>query len=74
MAVEQQLLARHVSTLLDKGFQQLMAGHRLADLGRLHSLLGRVNALDQLKAAWRDYISDKVVKIVKDELNVRGVG
>ena len=70
MAVEQQLLARHVSTLLDKGFQQLMMGHRLGDLGRLHSLLARVNALDQLKAAWRDYISDKVVKIVKDEMNV----
>ncbi len=70
LQAESQLLSCHVSTLLSKGFRPLMAGHRVADLARLYSLLGRVGATEPLKEEWRQYIVSAGMAIVKDEANV----
>lgn len=62
----------HVSSLLSKGFRPLMSGHRVADLARLYSLLGRVGGTEALREEWRQYIVATGTAIVKDEPNVRG--
>eukprot|EP00878_Enallax_costatus_P001922 GHUV01002084.1.p1 GENE.GHUV01002084.1~~GHUV01002084.1.p1 ORF type:complete len:775 (+),score=225.89 GHUV01002084.1:456-2780(+) len=67
--VEQQLLAAHVKQILDKGFKSLMSGHRVQDLGRLYSLLGRVGGTDALREEWKRYIVTTGTAIVKDEAN-----
>jgi hypothetical protein len=69
---EQQLLAVHVSALLSKGFRPLMSGHRVSDLARLYSLLGRVGGTEALREEWRQYIVATGTAIVKDEPNVSG--
>lgn len=68
--VEQQLLAAHMKQILDKGFKPLMSGHRVQDLGRLYSLLGRVNGTDDLREVWKEYIISTGTAIVRDEANV----
>eukprot|EP00879_Flechtneria_rotunda_P031663 GHRR01034612.1.p1 GENE.GHRR01034612.1~~GHRR01034612.1.p1 ORF type:complete len:688 (+),score=269.23 GHRR01034612.1:951-3014(+) len=67
--VEQQLLAAHIGSILAKGFNPLMSGHRVQDLARLYSLLGRVGGTDALREQWRLYITTTGVVIVKDGLN-----
>ena len=66
---EAALVAKHVSTLLDKGFVQLMASsaERLGDLGRLYALAARVGALDAVRAALGAYVREAGSKMVKDE-------
>ena len=61
--MESQLIEAHVETIISKGFDQLVDGDRREDLKRLNTLLSRVNALDQLKAAWSKYIKVKFVII-----------
>ncbi|CAK7350199.1 unnamed protein product [Dovyalis caffra] len=64
---ERQLLERHVSLILDKGFMMLMDGHRIEDLRRIHSLFSRVNALESLRQALSMYIRRTGQGIVMDE-------
>lgn len=68
--VEQQLLEVHVKQIIDKGFNALMSGHRVQDLGRLYSLLGRVGGTEALKEEWKQYIVTTGTAIVKDDSNV----
>ena len=44
-AVEANLVERHIAGVLDKGFEQMVAGYRLDDLSRLHGLMARVSRL-----------------------------
>uniref|UniRef100_A0A6N2K7S9 Cullin family profile domain-containing protein n=1 Tax=Salix viminalis TaxID=40686 RepID=A0A6N2K7S9_SALVM len=53
---ERQLLERHISAILDKGFMMLMDGHRIEDLKRIYSLFLRVNALESFRQALSMYI------------------
>ncbi|CAI0545033.1 unnamed protein product [Linum tenue] len=64
---ERQLLERHISAILDKGFMVLMDGHRIEDLQRMYSLFLRVNALESLKQALSSYVRRTGQAIVMDE-------
>lgn len=64
---ERQLLERHISAILDKGFTMLMDGHRTEDLQRMYSLFSRVNALESLRQALAMYIRRTGHGIVMDE-------
>ncbi|KAJ6936659.1 hypothetical protein NC652_011382 [Populus alba x Populus x berolinensis] len=66
-AAERQLLERHTSAILDKGFMMLMNGHRIEDLKRIYSLFIRVNALESLRQALSMYIRRTGQGIVMDE-------
>ncbi|KAJ6419596.1 hypothetical protein OIU84_029664 [Salix udensis] len=64
---ERQLLERHISAILDKGFMMLMDGHRIEDLKRIYSLFLRVNALESLRQALSMYIRRTGQGLVMDE-------
>jgi cullin-4 len=64
---EKQLLERHISAILDKGFMMLMDGHRIEDLQRMYSLFSRVSALESLRQALSAYIRRTGQGIVMDE-------
>ncbi|KAF2305428.1 hypothetical protein GH714_005201 [Hevea brasiliensis] len=64
---ERQLLERHISAILDKGFMMLMDGHRTEDLKRMYSLFLRVNALESLRQALSSYIRRTGQGIIMDE-------
>ncbi|CAN1302291.1 CUL4 [Linum perenne] len=64
---ERQLLERHISAILDKGFTMLMDGHRIEDLQRMYSLFLRVNALESLRQALSSYVRRTGQGIVMDE-------
>ncbi|KAJ6829718.1 cullin-4 [Iris pallida] len=64
---EKQLLERHTSAILDKGFTMLMDANRAGDLQRMYILFQRVNALDLLKQALSSYIRGTGQGIVTDE-------
>ncbi|KAH7568571.1 hypothetical protein JRO89_XS06G0016500 [Xanthoceras sorbifolium] len=64
---ERQLLERHITVILDKGFTMLMDGHRTEDLQRMYLLLSRVNALESLRQALASYIRRTGFGIVMDE-------
>lgn len=54
--VESQLLARHGSALLERGFSALAEGQRTDDLRRLHALLGRVGRTPEVRKHFADYV------------------
>ncbi|XP_042477831.1 cullin-4-like [Macadamia integrifolia] len=64
---EKQLLERHTSAILDKGFTMLMDGNRIEDLRRIYTLFSRVNALELLRQALGSYIRGTGQGIVIDE-------
>ncbi|KAL3624802.1 Cullin-4 [Castilleja foliolosa] len=64
---EKQLLERHVSAILDKGFTMLMDGKRIDDLQRMYALFSKVNALESLRQALNQYIRKTGHSIVMDE-------
>lgn len=64
---EKQLLERHTSAILDKGFTALMEAKRVEDLRRMYTLFQRVNALELLKQALGSYIRGTGQGIVMDE-------
>ncbi|RVW34961.1 Cullin-4 [Vitis vinifera] len=64
---ERQLLERHISAILDKGFMMLMDGNRIEDLQRMYLLFSRVNALESLRQALSSYIRRTGQGIVMDE-------
>jgi cullin-4 len=65
--VDRELLERHTQAILEKGFAQLMAAHRLPDLKRMHTLFARVDRLDLMKAALSDYIKKTGKDLIMDE-------
>ncbi|WMV14070.1 hypothetical protein MTR67_007455 [Solanum verrucosum] len=64
---ERQLLERHISAVLDKGFTVLMDGNRIEDLQRMYMLFCRVNDLESLRQALSSYIRRTGQSIVLDE-------
>nr|BAW00391.1 cullin 4 [Petunia x hybrida] len=64
---ERQLLERHISAILDKGFTVLMDGNRIEDLQRMYVLFSRVNSLESLRQALSSYIRRTGQSIVLDE-------
>ncbi|XP_075481912.1 LOW QUALITY PROTEIN: cullin-4-like [Primulina tabacum] len=64
---ERQLLERHISAILDKGFTMLMDGKRIEDLQRMYLLFSRVNALESLRQSLNQYIRRTGQTIVIDE-------
>ncbi|KAK4347373.1 hypothetical protein RND71_033712 [Anisodus tanguticus] len=64
---ERQLLERHISAILDKGFTMLMDGKRIEDLRRMYSLFPRVEALKSLKQTLSSYIRRTGQNIVHDD-------
>ncbi|KAK4488154.1 hypothetical protein RD792_003896 [Penstemon davidsonii] len=64
---EAQLLERHISAILDKGFVMLMDGKRFDDLQRMFVLFSRVNSLEYLRQSLSLYIRKAGQVIVMDE-------
>ncbi|KAK6124066.1 hypothetical protein DH2020_042191 [Rehmannia glutinosa] len=64
---ERQLLERHISAILDKGFTVLMDGKRIEDLHRVYVLFSRVNALESLRQTLNQYIRRTGQGMVMDE-------
>ncbi|KAG6595943.1 putative Cullin family protein [Phytophthora cinnamomi] len=65
--VESKLLKPHVATLLERGFETLMEEGRIEDLKRMYALFARVDAINDLKAAFSNYIQKNVSKLVMDD-------
>lgn len=67
-AVEQKLLAPHIKSLLDKGFDSLMDETRIDDLHRMYQLYLRVEkGLDEMRVAFNAYARKRGAEIVGDE-------
>ncbi|URE17705.1 Cullin family [Musa troglodytarum] len=64
---ERQLLERHTSAILDKGFTMLMEANRVDDLQRMYTLFQRVNALELIRQALSSYIRGTGQVIIMDE-------
>lgn len=64
--VEKQLIERHVDTILQNGFDDLMNSSRLDDLSLMFQLFKLVNALDKLQHSFTMYIRNVGGKIVND--------
>ncbi|CAN6465251.1 unnamed protein product [Victoria cruziana] len=64
---EKQLLERHISAIIDKGFTLLMDGNRISDLQRMYTLFSRVNGLELLRQALSLYIRSTGHAIIMDE-------
>ncbi|EEC76292.1 hypothetical protein OsI_13805 [Oryza sativa Indica Group] len=66
-ATEKQLLQRHTSAILEKGFTMLMEANRVKDLSRMYTLFQRVDAIELLKQALSSYIRGTGQGIIMDE-------
>jgi len=64
---ETQLLERHTSAIIEKGFAMLMDANRINDLLRMYNLFQRVNAVELLKQALSSYIRATGQGIIMDE-------
>eukprot|EP01025_Chloroclados_australasicus_P025868 TRINITY_DN25752_c0_g1_i2.p1 TRINITY_DN25752_c0_g1~~TRINITY_DN25752_c0_g1_i2.p1 ORF type:complete len:745 (-),score=82.84 TRINITY_DN25752_c0_g1_i2:248-2482(-) len=64
--VEQELLAKHMDHLLEKGFAQMMTDVRLQDLTLLYNLCRRIDFLDRLRASFKLYVKESGESIVQD--------
>ncbi|THU74123.1 hypothetical protein C4D60_Mb04t30030 [Musa balbisiana] len=64
---EKQLLERHTSAILDKGFTMLMEANRVDDLQRMYTLFQRVDALELIRQALSSYIRGTGQVIIMDE-------
>ncbi|GAB2226768.1 hypothetical protein Droror1_Dr00022589 [Drosera rotundifolia] len=64
---EKQLLERHITAILDKGFTTLMDANRIEDLQRMYILFSRVNALESLRLAIGSYIRRSGQVVVMDD-------
>ncbi|KAJ8470163.1 hypothetical protein OPV22_024506 [Ensete ventricosum] len=64
---EKQLLERHTSAILDKGFTILMEANRVDDLQRMYTLFQKVNALELIRQALSSYIRGTGQVIIMDE-------
>ncbi|KAK3278080.1 Cullin-4 [Cymbomonas tetramitiformis] len=65
--IEQELLARHVKDIIDKGFDALVDASREVDLRRMYTLFARVGQLDALRLALSEYVKKTGKQIIADE-------
>jgi cullin-4 len=68
--VEKQLVEHHVLAILVRGFNQMVAQHRVADLARLYTLCARVKALEALRTAFKECIKTSGEALVMDQEKV----
>lgn len=54
--VERELIAEHVTALLEQGFDTMMREHKMEDLGRLYRLIARVDMLEEVRTRFAQYI------------------
>ncbi|KAJ1555558.1 Cullin-4, partial [Cladochytrium tenue] len=64
--VERQLVKKHASVLLEKGFDSLLTDGRVEDLARMYTLLVKVGELDDLKKHFTAYVEKTAAVIVCD--------
>ncbi|KAF1329324.1 Cullin family protein, partial [Globisporangium splendens] len=64
--VESKLLKPHVAMLLERGFESLVDGGRIDDLKRMYTLYAKVDAVNDLKTAFSNYIRKRVSTLVMD--------
>jgi cullin-4 len=55
-ALEQSLIAPHTDAMIAKGFEALVAEHRIDDLTRMFAQFSRVAATEKLRGAFSNYI------------------
>ncbi|KAF9404479.1 Cullin-4, partial [Podila epigama] len=65
-AVEGELLERWSDTILQKGFDQVMHDHNLADLKLWYELMARVNCLEKLSLYFGNYVKKTGKALVID--------
>jgi len=65
--VENELLERHVDTILEKGFNILLQDNRKDTLALMYRLLSRVNALDKLRTYFFNELKKTGSALVNDE-------
>eukprot|EP00249_Psilotum_nudum_P024027 c29065_g1_i1 orf=1219-3690(-) len=64
---EKQLLERHTTAILDKGFSLLMDANRVSDLQRMYLLFSRVGAVELLRQSLSAFIKAAGHDVVMDE-------
>ncbi|KAI8913801.1 Cullin, partial [Powellomyces hirtus] len=64
--LESTLITKHVRTVVEKGFVDLVEKSRLSDLKRMYSQLSRVGALEQLRIAFASYIRVPGITLASD--------
>ncbi|KAJ3037082.1 Cullin-4 [Rhizophlyctis rosea] len=64
--LEGEMVRRVVGVLLEKGFDPLMEEHRIEDLSRMYNLFGRVQARDDLRKKFSEYIRKTGLTHVQD--------
>ncbi|EDO35660.1 predicted protein [Nematostella vectensis] len=65
LCVEKQLLGQHLTSILQKGFDNLMLSNRIADLALMYQLFGRVRkGMEELCAAFSGFIKKQGISIV----------
>jgi cullin-4 len=74
--LEKYLIGEHISTILQKGLDQMLDDHRIPDLKLLYQLISRIpNGIDQLKVAYSQYIKkrgrDIVINPEKDNVMIQ---
>lgn len=68
MAVlDRQLIERHVDVILEKGFNAMVNGDRLEDLGKLYQLLNSVGEIKKIKESWQSYIKQTGIQMLNDK-------
>ena len=65
--VEARLIAAHTSAMIALGFNQLCSESREAELAVMYGLYSSVAALDELKAAFANYVKERGTAIVANE-------
>ena len=64
--VEQQLIGRHLESILENGYAELVKEHRVADLAKLYTLAARVDRLQDLRQAFSTNIRKVGEALVMD--------
>lgn len=67
--VEEEMVQKHVETLLGQEFWDLLDRNAIDDLYRLYFLLARVNALEPVKRAYSEYLHQRGKDFILDEAN-----
>ena len=65
--VEARLIAAHTAAMIQLGFSQLCSESRDAELAVMYGLYSAVGALDELKAAFANYVKERGTAIVANE-------
>jgi len=65
--IDRELIQKHLSELISKGFDQMIGSESLSDLALLYSLFDRIDALDDVRIAFAAYTRRTGYEIVVDQ-------